>query len=719
MRRVVCRFDAPTWPEDHPNVLNNRKNLAVLLGLTGEPEMAARHLEEILAIQSRSLPSEHPTLLTTRGSLAVNRLQRGLIDEARAELEALLESFENTLAPEHPDLLPARTHLARAKLLTGEAEGALELIETNLAIVRERDPVERSRQRRLQLAAVAHAGSPERTHEVALQTVRDARALLDVPASPREQDAMAVEADQALAAVAMLEGPRPAELEEELFLTSELLRGRDLQQVAMRRWIQDDREARSLTEKIAQAGIEVVRLTRSGATGSELFEAISARDRLQRELRERVAGNSSLDSLQDVALSGIRDALGADEAAVAFRRYGTSEQAPETAAAYVAWVVRRDRPLARVELGDAATIEAEIEAWRARTMPESAFGRGLTRRAPVPPVSAPDRLGMLVFGPLVGRFEGADRVHLSLAGPLHSIPWEAVELEGQLLGDRFAFVVQNSLLGLTRELDSRPTESRLLVVGGVEYAEPEGAENEGQRTRGGSLTFAPLPGTLAEIDVICETFAAQFGEGATVARLEGGAALRSRFLEEAPQARFVHLATHGWFAPESIPSLDSAGVQPAHVIASSTFRDRVIGLAPATLCGLAFAAATGEVAFSDVVLTAEELALLDLSRCELAVLSACETNVGFERGGQGIASLQAALHVAGARSAVTSLWRVPDEATRVLMSEFYRRMWVLGEGKAEALRSAKRTMREEVGTDGRPRWTLGDWAGWVFSGCAD
>ena len=50
------------------------------------------------------------------------------------------------------------------------------------------------------------------------------------------------------------------------------------------------------------------------------------------------------------------------------------------------------------------------------------------------------------------------------------------------------------------------------------------------------------------------------------------------------------------------------------------------------------------------ILTAEELATFDLRNCELAVLSACETNVGIRRAGQGIQSLQTALHAAGART---------------------------------------------------------------------
>jgi len=67
-----------------------------------------------------------------------------------------------------------------------------------------------------------------------------------------------------------------------------------------------------------------------------------------------------------------------------------------------------------------------------------------------------------------------------------------------------------------------------------------------------------------------------------------------------------------------------------------TAGEAAIGLAPSVLCGLAFAGANGEPdALGRIagILTAEELGELDLSRCDLAVLSACDTHVGIRRAG--------------------------------------------------------------------------------------
>ncbi|MGZ4864910.1 MAG: CHAT domain-containing protein, partial [Halobacteriota archaeon] len=70
---------------------------------------------------------------------------------------------------------------------------------------------------------------------------------------------------------------------------------------------------------------------------------------------------------------------------------------------------------------------------------------------------------------------------------------------------------------------------------------------------------------------------------------------------------------------------------------------------------------------------------------ELAVLSACETGLGDIQTGEGVFDLRRAFMLAGAKTLVMSLWSVPDEATKELMVDFYRRI-LAGEGRADALR---------------------------------
>ena len=123
--------------------------------------------------------------------------------------------------------------------------------------------------------------------------------------------------------------------------------------------------------------------------------------------------------------------------------------------------------------------------------------------------------------------------------------------------------------------------------------------------------------------------------------------------EQASSPDIVHLACHGHFDED----------QPLR-------------------SGIRLATAAGE----ESVLTAEAMFGLDL-RCDLVVLSACESGVNSRHPGDELIGLTRALIYAGAASVIVSLWRVEDLSTLVLMDRFYRALETLG--KARALQQAE------------------------------
>jgi CHAT domain-containing protein/Tfp pilus assembly protein PilF len=108
----------------------------------------------------------------------------------------------------------------------------------------------------------------------------------------------------------------------------------------------------------------------------------------------------------------------------------------------------------------------------------------------------------------------------------------------------------------------------------------------------------------------------------------------------------------------------------------------------------------------------KELYDLDLRRVDLATLSACDTERGRLVPGEGIQAFSRALLAAGSRSAVTTLWRVPDQPTADFMKQFYYFLLKKHMSKAEALRMAKLQFFHSNTELNQPRF----WAAFVLNG---
>jgi CHAT domain-containing protein len=180
------------------------------------------------------------------------------------------------------------------------------------------------------------------------------------------------------------------------------------------------------------------------------------------------------------------------------------------------------------------------------------------------------------------------------------------------------------------------------------------------------MRFSSLPGTEEEANAIQSIL-----KNTKVKEYAKGKATESNLLK-IKEPTVLHIATHGFFINDnSIPN-------------------------PMLKSGIALAGANTSVirGKSDGVVTALKLSGLDLKGTNLVVLSACETGVVDINATDSVSGLSKAFIQAGAKDIVMSLWSVDDQATKELMSSFYREMKAT-KNYAEALKAAKLKMIEE------------------------
>ncbi len=93
---------------------------------------------------------------------------------------------------------------------------------------------------------------------------------------------------------------------------------------------------------------------------------------------------------------------------------------------------------------------------------------------------------------------------------------------------------------------------------------------------------------------------------------------------------------------------------------------------------------------------------MNLGNVDMVVMSACQSGLG-ETSGEGVFGLQRGFKLAGANTLLMSLWKVDDEATQILMTEFYKN-YLSGKTKRESLLNAQKAVRETRGFEDSVYW---------------
>jgi CHAT domain-containing protein len=302
--------------------------------------------------------------------------------------------------------------------------------------------------------------------------------------------------------------------------------------------------------------------------------------------------------------------------------------------------------------------------------------------------AAPHETARALFAKLLGNIPEArskSRMIVVPDGKLHLVPF------GSLVNPAGRFLVASHVITyapsstsvylLGKERHSPTGMQAFLGIGGVEYGpdpsrQPATLMATAKRTAGlytSSVALSPLPGSEDEVKSISTIL----GGGTT---LIGSAATKAAFRRE-PLSRYrvIHLSTHAIADPK----------QPDH--AALILRD-------------------DPAANQDGYLEPSEVARLRLN-ADLVTLSACETAVGRLQGQEGVANITRAFLYSGAKTVVSTLWKIDDNYSLYLMKRFYQHL-AEGKPKADALTFAQRDLIAHFGPKTMPYY----WAAFILVG---
>jgi CHAT domain-containing protein/Tfp pilus assembly protein PilF len=687
--------------EAHPDYAESLNNLAALYLSKSDYASAEPLVRQALVVRRAALGEAHPDYAVSLNNLAGLYWSRGDYTSAEPLYRQALDVRRASLGEAHPDYAKSLSRLAGLYAATERPLDAWALMARAVDI----------RDRTIgQLFSI----SSDRQRLATLEQIRgefDAFLSLVSQSLTSSPDAVASAADLVVRRKALAAGALATQRDAVL--------GGKYPHLAARL-----EELTTFRRQIAQAVLAGPGLEGPEAHRQRLAEWEARKDRLEADLARRIPEMNVEQRLRAADRRAVALDLPEGITLVEFVRFRmrdfravrarNEEQWKEWR--YLAFVLPARAPddLRMIDLGEADPIDRMIADFReSLTGPD---GRDVTATAVQPMRPIPEAelatgqaLRRAVFDPLVEALGDQPRLLLSPDGDLSRLPFGVLPTDdGRLLIEDRAISYSNcgrDVLRFAAPTTGQSTEP--LVAADPDFnlgcdgtpASIPSEESSGRRSRDldGSLRFPinRLEGTRQE--------------GEQIARMLGiepwleDDVLEGRLKEECRSPRILHLATHGFFLEDQHREL-------RHLLRSSGLMDRLTGEMHAELgplpenpllrSGLILAGVNtwhekGRQplpGIEDGLLTAEDVTGLDLLATDPVVLSACDTGLGEVHTGEGVFGLQRAFILAGAKTLIMSLWKVPDQQTQELMVDFYRRL-LAGEGKAEALRNAQLAMK--------------------------
>lgn len=319
----------------------------------------------------------------------------------------------------------------------------------------------------------------------------------------------------------------------------------------------------------------------------------------------------------------------------------------------------------------------------------------------------------LVWKSLEEELKGTKNIYFAPSGELHRIGIEYLPIsKTKNICDVYTLQRLSSIRQLAVIRDETEGNNAILY-GGINYDEKSNAtsidsvctkevvlRSAFNRANVDSMSlrssFEYLEGTKREADMIAEDMKQHHVSYIYYNGINGTEESFKKL--DGTKPKLMHIATHGFYLTE-VETEKSKFARPQMGMMTNERLVRPVEDKPMTRSGLLFSGCNHAIHHEQIpdgeedgILTAQEISTLDLRGLELVVLSACQTGLGDIISGEGVFGLQRGFKKAGAKTILMSLSKVDDEATRILMVEFYRNL-MNGKTKHRSLRDAQKYLR--------------------------
>jgi CHAT domain-containing protein/Tfp pilus assembly protein PilF len=718
----------------HPDIASSLNLLGTLHEANGDYGEAQALYQRALDLRQRALGPHHGDVAMSLNNLAVLYRNQGRLDEARPLFERSLRIREETLGPDHPSVALALRNLGMLQLAAGQYDESRRLVGRALRI------------RRAAVGAVDAEVATDLAVLAMSYVAQNRLEALPLYAQSLEVSEQVLRRDRLGANDELLEDLLKTEQRwrdpiyslplvfpsdaraRRLALSCALLRKGRLQNEAkllartISRSLTTPEDHEQLMQLLAlRRRIATLELSAIQPKAKSPEEATNVRRRALDESSKLAADAEAIEDAlaqKSAPLRRLRELPGpravVDTVAHALppgavlvelllfqplrsAREDWDRQAPEH---YLALVLDGTGDVKVTDLGEAQPID------QAAATLHAALGR---------PGSAPHAtraLGQLIMSKLEPLIRGHRQLYLAPDGELNLVPFAALEDEHGLLLDRYGLTYLTSGLDLLPE--PKEPSTNVVVVADPDFsaavspavttrsgdqaqatrsADPAAEDEDApalpsgdEGTRAMTTGWPRLLGTRREAEAIHQLL--------PQASLLLGRDATKTALMRLPPPGILHVATHGWFVEDPDARRPTERSQAAASPAAASVPPNSLLRSALVLAGANGDSSQHNTTDDTGVLTALEMAQMNLWGTQLVVLSACDTGRGLIKSGQGVYGLRRALRIAGAETVVMSLWKIDDRRTRDLMVRYYRNL-IAGVGRAESMRRAMLELRAE------------------------